>query len=546
MTVKPHPWTEKVGFGIRRKKPLTGFLGIFSCVILTILAGFAVSCGGNSSSSSTTTSTTTVSSASLPCDNYASAGTPCVAAHSTTRALFASYNGSLYQVTRSSDSTTLDVGLLKAGGYADITSQDNFCSGTYCTITRIYDQTSNKNDLTVEGGGGNGAADVGVPANALPVQAGGHQVYGLSFSGGMGYRNNSTKNVALYGDPEGMYMVTSGTHVNNSCCFDHGNAEISGDDTGNGHMDSINFGTECWFSPCNGEGPWVQADLENGLFQSNDGYSLNSSNTGLTTPFVTAILKNNGRTKFALRGGDAQSGALTTEYEGSEPVTSSGYSPMSQEGAIVLGTGGDNSNGSIGSFFEGVMTSGYPTDATESAVQGNIVSVGYDTSTTTAGTLAVNSEISIQLTSTGLTDYYLRHQTSNDTQIVASSQLSSSSASSDLSDATWVVRRGLADPTCFSFEARNRPGEFIRHYAFILYSQPWDGTSSHAGDATFCAVSGNAGSGYSFKSYNYPQKYIRQYSGGGYVAGNGGSNSWDDSSNYNQDTTFNVVNPLKP
>ena len=33
-----------------------------------------------------------------PCDIYASGGTPCVAAHSTTRALYASYSGSLYQV----------------------------------------------------------------------------------------------------------------------------------------------------------------------------------------------------------------------------------------------------------------------------------------------------------------------------------------------------------------------------------------------------------------------------------------------------------------
>ena len=36
---------------------------------------------------------------SLPCDIYAGAGTPCVAAHSTTRALFSSYNGPLYQVS---------------------------------------------------------------------------------------------------------------------------------------------------------------------------------------------------------------------------------------------------------------------------------------------------------------------------------------------------------------------------------------------------------------------------------------------------------------
>ena len=54
-----------------------------------------------------------------------------------------------------------------------------------------------------------------------------------------------------------------------------------------------------------------------------------------------------------------------------------GYTPMHQEGAIVLGTGGDNSNASIGSFFEGVMTAGYPTDAADNAVQANITAVGY-------------------------------------------------------------------------------------------------------------------------------------------------------------------------
>ena len=49
---------------------------------------------------------------------------------------------------------------------------------------------------------------------------------------------------------------------------------------------------------------------------------------------------------------------------------------MHQEGAIVLGTGGDNSNGSVGSFFEGVMTAGYPSDATDNAVQADIVARG--------------------------------------------------------------------------------------------------------------------------------------------------------------------------
>jgi hypothetical protein len=512
-------------------------------LFLPIAAGAAISCGGNGSGA--TVNPAPVSGTALPCDIYFSGGTPCVAAHSTTRALFASYDGPLYEVVRASDNATLVIGVLQAGGYANIAPQDSFCLGTYCTIIRIYDQTADHNDLTVEGAGGNGAADAGVPANALPVEAGGHPVYGLSFAGGMGYRNDSTAGAATGGKPEGMYMVTSGTHVNGWCCFDYGNAETNNDDNGNGHMDAVNFGTECWAAPCYGGGPWVQADLENGLFESNLGYGLNSSDTGMTMPFVTAILKNNGQTMFALRAGNAQSGALTTEYSGSEPAVG-GYSPMAQEGAIVLGTGGDNSNGSIGSFFEGVMTSGYPADATENAVQANIASVGYDATGPTAGTLAVGSEISIQLTSAGLTGSYLRHEASNGTQIIVPSPLSSSSAASDRADATWVVRAGFADPSCFSFESRDSPGDFIRHYNFILYSQPWDGQQLHAEDATFCPVTGNAGSGTSFQSYNYPLRYIRQYEGGGYLASDGGSEVWDDPTNFGQDTTFTVVNPLFP
>eukprot|EP01084_Bolivina_argentea_P047550 87622_1 len=37
-----------------------------------------------------------------PCDIFASGGTPCVAAHSTVRALFGDFNGPLYQIKRAS------------------------------------------------------------------------------------------------------------------------------------------------------------------------------------------------------------------------------------------------------------------------------------------------------------------------------------------------------------------------------------------------------------------------------------------------------------
>src|SRR5262245_50577154 len=73
-----------------------------------------------------------------PCDIYASAGTPCVAAHSTTRALYASYDGPLYQIWRLSDGRVKDIGVVApsarpspdAGGYADAVGQDAFCANT--------------------------------------------------------------------------------------------------------------------------------------------------------------------------------------------------------------------------------------------------------------------------------------------------------------------------------------------------------------------------------------------------------------------------------
>jgi hypothetical protein len=326
---------------------------------------------------------TSQAAGTLPCDIYGAAGTACVAAHSTVRALYSAYNGSLYQVRRASDNATANIGPLAAGGYANAAAQDSFCANTSCIITVIYDQSPRHNDLTIEGPGTAGGQDVGANASALPVTAGGHKVYGVYISPGTGYRHRVGAGVAVNGQPEGMYMVASGTHVNSGCCFDYGNVEANIADTGNGHMDAVNLGTTCYFPPCSGIGPWVAADLENGLFQ---GHGSNPANLGNASAFVTALLKNNGQNNFALKGGNSQSGGLTTWYNGAEPA--GGYSPMHQEGSIVLGTGGDNSNASIGSFFEGVMTAGYPTDAADNSVQANIVSVGYSGSTGAAPTAA--------------------------------------------------------------------------------------------------------------------------------------------------------------
>src|SRR5690606_10367594 len=78
-----------------------------------------------------------------PGDIYKAAGFPPVTAHSTTRALYAAYNGPLYQLTRESDRQTLDIGVVQAtasdaGGHADAAAQDKFCENDICWISTIY------------------------------------------------------------------------------------------------------------------------------------------------------------------------------------------------------------------------------------------------------------------------------------------------------------------------------------------------------------------------------------------------------------------------
>ncbi|MFC0541683.1 arabinofuranosidase catalytic domain-containing protein [Kutzneria chonburiensis] len=317
-----------------------------------------------------------------PCDIYAAGGTPCVAAHSTTRALYGAYSGSLYQVRRSSDNTTRNIGVVD--GYADATAQDSFCAGTTCLITVIYDQSGKGNNLTqAPGGGAAGGPDNLANATAAPTILNGHKAYGVYVAAGTGYRNNHTSGIATGDQPEGMYAIVDGTHYNGGCCFDYGNAETDSNDDGNGTMEAIYFGNIRVWGYGAGNGPWIMADLENGLFSGvNQHY--NANDPTINYRYTTAIIKG-GQNQWAIRGGNAQSGGLSTFYSGQRPNVA-GYNPMRKQGAIILGTGGDNSKGATGTFYEGVMTSGYPSDATENSVQANITAAGYGTGGSTGTT----------------------------------------------------------------------------------------------------------------------------------------------------------------
>jgi len=313
-----------------------------------------------------------------PCDIYKAGGTPCVAAHSMVRSLFGTYSGNLYQVKRGKDSTTMDIGVLTPGGYANTKTQDDFCAGTTCTVSIIYDQSGKGNHLTgAPGGGANKTPCKRVVATDAPLKMNGVSVYGAKFKGGQGYRNNKAVGLATGDLPESMYMVVYGKEYNTQCCFDYGNAETTSNDDGEGTMEAIYWGNSTSWGKGAGSGPWIMADIENGLWAG--ATSPNNNAPSITATYVTGMVKGKSHT-LAVKWADAASGPLKTYWEGAYPAkgaTGVKYDPMRKQGAIILGTGGDNSNWAIGTWYEGAITTGYASNATDSAVQANIVSAGF-------------------------------------------------------------------------------------------------------------------------------------------------------------------------
>jgi hypothetical protein len=318
----------------------------------------------------------------LPCDVLEGAGQPCVSAHSTVRVLVRGYAGPLYQL-ENARGMALDIGTL--GGYADSAAQEAFCSGGGCVITVIYDQSPMGNDLT-EAPPGSAKPTPGKPVNAedLPLTIAGHSAYGILIRPGMGYRDVTPNGTAVVDEPQTIYMVSSQHDLINGCCFDYGNAETTANNDGNGTMEAVYLGLGVIWGTGSGAGPWVMADLENGLYPGwENGQDRNiSTNTPLLYDFVTAVVvgdtadKNQGKGRFALYGGDATAGTLQQMYDGIRPEKP-GYVPMRKQGSIILGIGGDNSNGGAGRFYEGVVANGAATRETVDALQAAIVAAGY-------------------------------------------------------------------------------------------------------------------------------------------------------------------------
>ena len=114
------------------------------------------------------------------------------------------------------------------------------------------------------------------------------------------------------------------------------------------------------------------------------------------------MVKGDSNNHWAIKGGNAAAAStgsaaaaavggrrLQTLYDGVRPCTvpnpkheadcrhPPNYNLMRKKGGLVLGVGGDNSHGAIGTWFEGAVTSGYSSDEVDDAVQASIVAAGW-------------------------------------------------------------------------------------------------------------------------------------------------------------------------
>jgi non-reducing end alpha-L-arabinofuranosidase len=375
-----------------------------------------------------------------PCDIYGAAGQPCVAAYSTIRRLLSTYTGPLYQIRVDSSQfnigglrvtnpdvtwrpmvgnnptqTAPEPGELvdipqTADGFADPTVQQQRCPlGTICTVALLYDQSGRGNHMPVAKGGQDAGGDYAalddfetVMDARAALTVGGHPVYSLFMQARQGYRLTAPGNgVPVDQEAQGIYMLTDGTRMGNTaCCWDFGN--VTPNPRQFSEMNTLFFGQGFW-GDGNGAAPWFGADFEAGVWMGGSvegepgwGQLYNAgdprNNNGIARPpnpnnpsmagvqFALGFLKtdDDADNTYVLRMANASTATeLQTAHRGPYPKLSYAGHGADNQGAVVLGVGGDNSNNSFGTFYEGAVVAGFPDDATELAVMQNIQAARY-------------------------------------------------------------------------------------------------------------------------------------------------------------------------
>ncbi|MFD3943345.1 beta-1,3-glucanase family protein [Streptomyces sp. NPDC058579] len=145
--------------------------------------------------------------------------------------------------------------------------------------------------------------------------------------------------------------------------------------------------------------------------------------------------------------------------------------------------------------------------------------------------------LSLRVTNRGLTDRYVCHSGG----LGFAEVVDAGSEAPLREDATWRIVPGLAGTGGYSFESRNHPGEFLRHWNSRVHRDPNDGSGLFQLDATWFAT--EAPGGFRLTSANYPDRYLRHRSAELWLADPGGPNEWDGGDTFEADTTWAVARP---
>lgn len=138
-----------------------------------------------------------------------------------------------------------------------------------------------------------------------------------------------------------------------------------------------------------------------------------------------------------------------------------------------------------------------------------------------------------QVTTPGFTNRVARHQNG----LGYTSVINASSADGDKDDATFKVEPGRDNTTCYSFESKNFPGQFLRHQNGRVRKDAPDGSALFDQDATWCAQPGLSGQGVSFQPLKFPGFYLRHQNGELWITSNTGGS-------FVQDASWAVQPPL--
>ena len=153
--------------------------------------------------------------------------------------------------------------------------------------------------------------------------------------------------------------------------------------------------------------------------------------------------------------------------------------------------------------------------------------------------LPVNGRVSLQVTTPGYTDRYLRHQNS----LAYTEVVTAGSDTLLKADATYTVRPGLADTSCYSFESVNYPGQFLRHANSRVQNSVNDGSALLRADATWCARTGLSGSGVSLESWNFRGGYLRHYNAEVWQTDGAGGPAYSNPGPFIADSTWTIAPP---